>query len=95
MQDALREAAQGAEGATEEDEEASPKLLKSDPANWKDQDHYQVIGLMKRRYLADEEEIKRAYRRRVLKYHPDKTTAEGNTSDSFFKCIQKGSSIIN
>jgi DnaJ family protein C protein 2 len=94
LQAALNDAADEAGASPIDDEPASAKLLARDPGMWKDQDMYAVIGLSKRRYLADDEEIKRAYRARVLKYHPDKTTAEGNTSDSFFKCIQRGISCF-
>jgi DnaJ family protein C protein 2 len=83
----------------------SPKLLKSDPLEWKKQDHYAVLGLTGR-YKATDDDIKRtplpcshnsplgAYRKKVLKHHPDKTASSNKlqnkkNSDSFFKCIQK------
>merc|ERR1739838_789583 len=54
------------------------KFLRSlDPAEWKDQDHYQVLGLKKYRFKASDEDIKRAYRHMVLKHHPDKRRGAG------------------
>lgn len=37
------------------------KYLKNlDPRKWKEQDHYRILGLKHRRYLATEDEIKKA-----------------------------------
>ncbi|KAI8853725.1 hypothetical protein BC829DRAFT_439823 [Chytridium lagenaria] len=81
----------------EEDEPETKKLLASDPHNWKNQDHYAVLGISKLRYKANDDDIKRAYRRKVLKHHPDKKAASsGKTNDdSFFKCIQKAWEILS
>ncbi|KNC96251.1 uncharacterized protein SPPG_08403 [Spizellomyces punctatus DAOM BR117] len=76
----------------DDDEPETPKLLKSDPLKWKEQDHYAVLGLSKLRWKASEEEIKRAYRRKVLKHHPDKNP---DGSDSFFKCVQKAWEVMS
>ncbi|KAJ3023095.1 hypothetical protein HKX48_004211 [Thoreauomyces humboldtii] len=76
----------------EEDEQESPKLLRSDPLKWKEQDHYAVLGLSKLRWAANDDDIKRAYRRKVLKHHPDKNP---DGSDSFFKCVQKAWEIMS
>jgi DnaJ homolog subfamily C member 2 len=59
IQEALREATQDND-TFQEDEPETPKLLKSDPGKWKEQDHYAILGLSKRRYLATEEDIKQA-----------------------------------
>ncbi|KAJ3178710.1 hypothetical protein HDU85_005113 [Gaertneriomyces sp. JEL0708] len=80
------------EDEEEEDEVESPKLLKSDPLIWKEQDHYAVLGLSSLRYKATDEDIKRAYRRKVLKHPPDKNPTG---SDSFFKCIQKAWEVMS
>ncbi|KAJ3275001.1 hypothetical protein HDV01_001507 [Terramyces sp. JEL0728] len=82
--------AQGDNEDEEEDEPESKKLLASDPSKWRDQDHYAVMGLSKKRYLATDDDIKRAYRRKVLKHHPDKKGGH----DSFFKCIQKAWEVL-
>ena len=59
MEQALLDA-EGELDAGEEDEVESAKLLRSDPGKWKDQDHYAVLGLSKKRHGASEEDIKRA-----------------------------------
>jgi DnaJ family protein C protein 2 len=70
----------------EEDEEETSALLASDPLETKTQDHYAILGLSKLRWKATEDDIRRAYRRKVLKHHPDKK--EDTTDDAFFKCVQ-------
>lgn len=76
-------------------------LLHLDPANWKRQDHYLILGLQEKRYQATAADIKAAYRTRVLQYHPDKLQqqkyqgqgqAKNSSSllpeeDAIFKCI--------
>ncbi|KAI8895152.1 hypothetical protein BC833DRAFT_555216 [Globomyces pollinis-pini] len=92
----LTQALLEAEGGGEDDEEDEPeskRLLASDPSKWKTQDHYAVLGLSKKRYLANDEDIKRAYRRKVLKHHPDKKAHVGG-NDNFFKCIQKAWEVL-
>lgn len=65
--------------------------LKSlDPKDWKNQDHYAVLGLKKMRFEATEDDIKRAYRKIVLKHHPDKRKGKGEEvkqDDDYFHCI--------
>ncbi|KLJ12366.1 DnaJ like subfamily C member 2 [Blastomyces silverae] len=77
-------------------EPEDPIMLQRDAKDWKGQDHYAVLGLSKHRYRATEEQIKRAHRKKVLRHHPDKKAASGNTdeNDSFFKCIQKATEIL-
>jgi DnaJ family protein C protein 2 len=60
------------------------------------QDHYAVLGLSKYRYKATPEQIKRAHRKKVLRHHPDKKAAAGQSdeNDSFFKCIQKATEVL-
>ncbi|KAJ3216077.1 hypothetical protein HDU67_009957 [Dinochytrium kinnereticum] len=81
----------------EEDEPETKKLLASDPNNWKQQDHYAIMGISKLRWKANDDDIKKAYRRKVLKHHPDKkAAASGRTNDdSFFKCIQKAWEVLS
>ena len=44
-----------------DDEESCDKYLKTlDPKDWKDQDHYRVLGLSKRRIDATDSEIKKS-----------------------------------
>uniref|UniRef100_A0A1I8P0R5 Uncharacterized protein n=1 Tax=Stomoxys calcitrans TaxID=35570 RepID=A0A1I8P0R5_STOCA len=72
--------------------------LKSlDPKEWKDQDHYAVLGLKKLRFNATDDEIRRAYRKMVLQHHPDKRKAKGEevkTDDDYFTCITKAYEIL-
>ncbi|KAJ3396152.1 hypothetical protein HDU92_003824 [Lobulomyces angularis] len=79
-----------------EEEEESEELLNRDPLKYKEQDHYAVLGLSKKRWEATDEDIKKAYRRKVLKHHPDKKAQSGGGtySDSFFKCIQKAWEVL-
>ncbi|BGP55775.1 Zuotin [Rhodotorula sphaerocarpa] len=78
-----------------EDEDAD--LLEMDPKRWKDQDHYAVLGLQHLRYKADQEQIKKAHRRKVLRHHPDKKANAGGSAndDSFFKCIAKAMETLS
>ncbi|KAH8689912.1 putative ribosome associated DnaJ chaperone Zuotin [Talaromyces proteolyticus] len=84
----------------DEDDEISepedPMMLQRDAKDWKSQDHYAVLGLSKYRYRATPEQIKRAHRKKVLRHHPDKKAAAGQTdeNDSFFKCIQKATEVL-
>ncbi|RIA86795.1 DnaJ domain-containing protein [Glomus cerebriforme] len=81
---------------SEDSEEETPELLNRDPKDWKEQDHYAVLGLSKYRWKATDEQIKQAHRRKVLKHHPDKKASSGNTNDdAFFKCIQKAHEILS
>ncbi|KAG5518295.1 hypothetical protein PMAC_003091 [Pneumocystis sp. 'macacae'] len=78
------------------DEEEDEEILYCDPKEYKQQDHYAILGLSKLRYKATIEDIKQGYRQKVLKHHPDKKAAQDNTSDdSFFKCIQKAMEILS
>ena len=81
--------------AGEISEAEDPLMLQRDAKDWKGQDHYAVLGLSKYRHRATEDQIKRAHRKKVLRHHPDKKAAAGNTEDdSFFKCIQKATEIL-
>lgn len=78
-----------------EDEPEDEEMLTRDPKDWKEQDHYAVLGLSKYRYKATEEQIRNAHRRKVLKHHPDKKAKEGGINqDGFFKCIQKAFELL-
>jgi len=67
-------------------------LRSLDPKESKDQDHYKVLGISKLRYQATDEQIKKAYRFKVLRHHPDKRRALGEDireDDDYFTCITK------
>lgn len=72
--------------------------LKSlDPKEWKDQDHYAVLGLGSLRFNATDDDIRRAYRKMVLQHHPDKRKAKGeevNADTDYFTCITKAYEIL-
>jgi DnaJ family protein C protein 2 len=77
-------------------EPEDPMMLARDAKDWKGQDHYAVLGLSKYRYKATDEQIKKAHRKKVLRHHPDKKAAAGQSdeNDSFFKCIQRAHEIL-
>lgn len=65
-------------------------LRSLDPKDWKKQDHYKVLGVKDLRYKATDDIIKTAYRKMVLKHHPDKRKATGEeilADDDYFTCI--------
>ncbi len=51
--------------------------------------------MSKYRWKATPEQIKNAHRKKVLRHHPDKKAAKGQSDDdSFFKCIQRANEIL-
>ncbi|GAA6021062.1 hypothetical protein JCM10207_003905 [Rhodosporidiobolus poonsookiae] len=78
-------------------EDEDRDLLEQDPKKWKEQDHYAVLGLQHLRYKANQEQIKKAHRRKVLRHHPDKKASGGGSAndDSFFKCIAKAMEVLS
>ncbi|XP_072943082.1 dnaJ homolog subfamily C member 2 [Epargyreus clarus] len=72
-------------------------LRSLDPKEWKQQDHYAVLGMKDLRFQATDDDIKRAYRQKVLKHHPDKRKAQGEdirSDDDYFTCITKAYEIL-
>jgi len=57
-----------------------------------EEDYYILMGLDHLRFRATEDEIKQAYKKMVLKYHPDKN--EG-ASDEMFKKISKAYEVLS
>lgn len=58
---------------------------------------FRVLGIAKLRIKATEDDIRRAYRKMVLKYHPDKRKAQGEevrSDDDFFTNITKAYEIL-
>ncbi|XP_075713433.1 dnaJ homolog subfamily C member 2 isoform X2 [Rhinoderma darwinii] len=75
-------------------------LLKTlDPKDWKNQDHYAVLGLKSLRYKATQKQIKAAHKAMVLKHHPDKRKAAGEQivegDNDYFTCITKANEILS
>ena len=71
-------------------------LLSLDPSEWKKQDHYRVLGLENIRSKSTDDDIKRAYRKKVLQHHPDKKDKTkksrlppGVNEHGYFTCITK------
>ncbi|TMS02866.1 DnaJ-like protein subfamily C member 2 [Larimichthys crocea] len=87
----------------EEDEEFQleeyPMLRTLDPKDWKNQDHYAVLGLVHLRYKATQKQIKAAHKAIVLKHHPDKRKAAGEQivegDNDYFTCITKAIEILS
>ena len=76
--------------------ETDEEYLKSlDPRRWKEQDHYRVLGLGKRRFAASDEEIKQAYKKLILTHHPDKRGVQNKDDETdYFSCITKAFQIL-
>ncbi|KAA0720817.1 DnaJ -like protein subfamily C member 2 [Triplophysa tibetana] len=79
--------------------EEYPLLKKLDPKDWKNQDHYAVLGLVNVRFRATQKQIKAAHKAMVLKHHPDKRKAAGEQivegDNDYFTCITKAIEILS
>ncbi|KAK5849349.1 hypothetical protein PBY51_008999 [Eleginops maclovinus] len=79
--------------------EEYPMLRTLDPKDWKNQDHYCVLGLPHLRYKATQKQIKAAHKGIVLKHHPDKRKAAGEKivegDNDYFTCITKAIEILS
>lgn len=67
-------------------------LQSLDPKEWKEQDHYKVLGIEKLRHKATAHQIKKAYKRCVLNHHPDKSknkSAGNKDNNEYFNCITR------
>ena len=67
----------------------SPILIKS---NNDSEDYYKILGITKN---ATESEIKKAYRKLALKWHPDKNPNNRKESEEKFKKINEAYSILS
>jgi len=88
---------------SEEDEDVEVKpltadekgfLLSLDPLEWKKQDHYRVLNIPHMRTKCSDDDIRKAYRKMVLRYHPDKKNKNkavalppGVNEENLFTCI--------
>lgn len=79
--------------------EEFPMLKTLDPKDWKNQDHYAVLGLGHLRYKATQRQIKAAHKAMVLKHHPDKRKAAGEPikegDNDYFTCITKAYEMLS
>ncbi|CAL8242609.1 unnamed protein product [Merluccius merluccius] len=79
--------------------EEHPLLRTLDPKDWKNQDHYAVLGLAHMRYKATQKQIKSAHKAMVLKHHPDKRKAAGEQivegDNDYFTCITKAIEVLS
>ena len=78
-----------------------------DPTAWRSQDHYKLLGLGQKRYKATMDDIKTAYRNKIIKHHPDKLNTktvalrneaepkELSSEDQHFQCIVKAYEILS
>ncbi|XP_065829146.1 dnaJ homolog subfamily C member 2-like [Oscarella lobularis] len=78
----------------------SERNLALDPAEWKTQDHYAVMGLGKLRHKATEDDIKKAYKQLALKHHPDKKTSSSvqnqeEPGDAYFQCVKRAYEVLS
>jgi len=76
-------------------------LISLDSNEWKKQDHYRVLGIADR-FSTTEDEIKKAYRKKVLLHHPDKKghrkkqfDVPGLNHHEYFTCITKAYEILS
>lgn len=69
-------------------------LKKLDPRQWKEQDHYAILGLKKERFKATDEDIRRNYRKKILAHHPDKRGSSIDVETDYFACITRAFEIL-
>lgn len=67
------------------------KKQKGKDAPDSEEDYYKVLGLQLLRVEATDDDIKNAYRKMSLKYHPDRNVgADAEFADEKFKQVQRG-----
>jgi len=74
------------------------KYLESlDPKEWKEHDHYKILGLETLRFEATPQQIKRAHKQKVLKHHPDKKEdpVVREKAQNYFTCITRAMDILS
>jgi len=99
--DEEEEVKEEAAGGAGEDDEALRGKLSHKHKTWskeKAEDYYELLGLTDSRWRATAEDIKQAYRKMILIYHPDKMKAISENqeiNDEIFKSIQKAYDILS
>lgn len=78
------------EELSESDIKIDIKYIKSlESKDWKEQDHYRVLGIPHLRVKASTKDVKKAYKFMVLKCHPDKSQGSTKVNEEAFTCIQR------
>ena len=78
------------EELSESDIKLDIKYIKSlESKDWKEQDHYRVLGIPHLRVKASTKDVKKAYKFMVLKCHPDKSQGSTKVNEEAFTCIQR------
>lgn len=96
----IEEEVESAESSEDEEEmEESAEYLKYlqtlDPKMWRDQDHYKILGLDHLRHKASQHQIKKAYKQKVLKHHPDKKKDSTDKDRDYFTCMTRAFEILS
>ena len=68
------------EDVKEDKEKKAPKIKKKEQFLVAKRDYYEILGISK---SASKDEIKKAYRKLALKYHPDKNKGDKASEDKF------------
>lgn len=87
------------EGSEEEEskknnEDYEKHAKKISIADMKKDDYYKVLGLDGLKWMATEEQIRSAYRKLVLKYHPDKLTNPTPEDRQIFLRVQDAYDVL-
>ena len=82
------------EESKKSNEEYEKHAKKISIADMKKDDYYKVLGLDGLKWMATEEQIRSAYRKLVLKYHPDKLTNPTPEDRQIFLRVQDAYDVL-
>ena len=88
------EAANEEETTKKEHEDYEKHAKKISIADMKKDDYYKVLGLDGLKWMATEDQIRSAYRKLVLKYHPDKLTNPTPEDRQIFLRVQDAYDVL-
>jgi DnaJ family protein C protein 2 len=69
--------------------------------DWKDQDHYALLGLSNLRVQASADAIDKQYKRMTIRHHPDKKSTAASTdadraqADAYFTCVRLAYGVLS